>query len=62
MNDRMTYGELEVVADIRVQTHNVTILDRLIFLPYLIVEAHGFGSSPVQSISGYQGRVSDWDV
>ena len=26
MNDRMTYGELEILADIRVQTHYVTIL------------------------------------
>jgi len=62
MSDQMTYGELEVLADIRVQTPYVTILDRIIFLPYIIVEAHGFGSTPVHSISGDVGRVSDYGM
>jgi len=62
MNDWMIYGELEILADMRVQTHYVTILDRLIFLMYRIVEAHGFGSTPVHSFSVDQGRVSNYGM
>jgi hypothetical protein len=40
-------------------THYVTILDRLLVLPNLRLETHGFGSTPVRSISCEQGRVSE---
>jgi hypothetical protein len=38
----MTYGELEILANIRVETHDIDILDSLVF-EYLIMETHGFG-------------------
>jgi len=34
--DWMTYGKLEILANVRIQTHNVDIFDSLIFA-YLVV-------------------------
>jgi len=58
MNDRMTYGDL---ADIRVRTHNVNT--RQTHLPPVFNSGGAWlRFDPLQSISGDQGRVSDWDV
>jgi len=46
MNDRMADWELEIFADVRVQTHDIDILDCLIRAGF-IVKTHGFGSTPV---------------
>lgn len=58
MNDRVAYGKLEVLAGVWIQTNNITIFYRLVFA-YLIMETHGSGSTTVQSISNFEGTVSD---
>jgi len=47
----MLDGELEIVAYVRIEAHDVDILNLLI-LPFLIVERHGLGSTPVHDITG----------
>jgi hypothetical protein len=49
---RETYGAFMVFATIRVKAHNIHITDGFT-IPYLIVETHGRGSTPVQSIRRY---------
>jgi len=46
VNDRMADSELEIFADVRVQTHDINILNCLILADF-IVKTHGFGSTPV---------------
>jgi len=53
VNYRMTQGELEVLAYIGIEAHDVDILYSLI-LPCLIVETHGLGSTPLEGITGPQ--------
>jgi len=50
VNDRMTHGELEVLAYVRVEAHDIDILYSFI-LSCLIVETHGLGLTPIQSIT-----------
>ena len=57
MDDRVTHGKLEKHANVRVETHDIHILDNLIF-PHLIVETHGLRPTPLQSITGTQGTPS----
>jgi len=59
VNVRMTYGEFEVLTNVRIQTHYVEILDILLLLPYLIVEPHRFASTTKQSMSDDQGHTLD---
>jgi len=42
----MADWELEIFADVRVQTHDINVLDCLI-LPGFIIKTHGFCSTPV---------------
>ena len=58
MNDRMTDGELQIFADVGVETH-IAVLYRLHIFSDLIVKKHGLGSTPVQSISSVHRHVSD---
>jgi hypothetical protein len=37
LNDRMTYGKFEILADVWVQTHNIYILYSLLIFTCLIV-------------------------
>jgi len=53
VNDRMTDVEVEILAYVRVETHDVDILNGL-NLPCIIVETHCLGSTPVQGITGAQ--------
>jgi len=53
VNDRITDRELEILVYIRVEAHDVDILNCII-LPCLIVETHGLGSTSVQGITGPQ--------
>ena len=53
MNDRMTHGELEILAYVRVEVHDLSILNGFIS-SCLIVETHGLGSTSVQGITGAQ--------
>ena len=50
VNDRMSNGELEMCAYVRVEAHDIDILNSLI-LPCLIVETQDLGSTSVQSIT-----------
>ena len=50
LSDRVTHGELEILAYVRVEFHDIDILNGLI-LPCLIVETHCLGSTPVQGIT-----------
>jgi len=53
MNDWMNDWELELFANVRVQAHEVNILDCLI-LAHLILEMHGLCSSTIYSIAVMQ--------
>jgi len=44
-------GKLEILAYVRVETHDIHILDSLIS-PHFIVETHGLRPAPVQGITG----------
>jgi len=57
MNDRVTHWELKVLAYVRVQAHDIYILNSLVF-PRLIVLTHGLCSTPVQGITGTQRTLS----
>ena len=46
VNDRMAGWEFEIFADVRVQTHDINILNLLILAGF-IVKTHCFGSTPV---------------
>ena len=62
MNDRVTYRELEIFADVRVETHYIAVLCSLLTLSDLVVKTHEFGSAPVQSVTSVQRRVSDCEM
>ena len=51
MDARVSDGKLEILAYVRVETHDIHILDSLVFL-YFIVEPHGLRPSPIQSVTG----------
>jgi hypothetical protein len=51
MNHWVPYGKFKVVTDVRIQAHYITVLNALT-RTYLVVEAHGLGSIPVQNVSG----------
>jgi len=51
IEERVTDGNLEILAYVRVDAHDIHILDTLIF-PHLIVETHGLNPTPVQGIAG----------
>ena len=51
--------ELEIFADVRVETHYIAVLYSLLTLSDLVVKTHGFGSTSVQSVTSVQRRVSD---
>jgi hypothetical protein len=53
----MSGWKFEILADVRVQTHYITIMDCLSVRIYLMVETHGLGSIPVQGIACGQGTV-----
>jgi len=53
VNIRMIHRKLEILAYVRVEAHDVDILNGLI-LPCLVVDTHGLGSTPVQGIMGTQ--------
>ena len=59
MKDRVTCGELEIFSDEWMETHYIAVLYSLITLPDLVVKTHGLGSTPVQSVTSVQRRVSD---
>ena len=48
--DRIPDLELEIFAYVLVQTHHDNILGGIIYACF-IVDSHGFGSAPVQSIA-----------
>ena len=50
-------GKLEILAYVRVETHDIYILDGLIFT-YFIVETHGLRPTTVQGIMGTQWTLS----
>jgi len=50
-------GTLEILAYVRVETHDIHILDSLIF-SHFIVETHGLRPTPVQGITGTQWTLS----
>jgi len=58
VNDRVTNGELEIFADVGVET-NIAVLYSLLTLLDFVVKTHDLGSTPVQSISSVQRHVSD---
>jgi len=62
VNDRVTYGELEIFTDVRVETHYIAVLYSLLTLSDLVVKAHGLGPTPVQSVTSVQRRVSDYGM
>ena len=50
--DGVSYRKLEILADVRVQTHHVVIPDCFFFvLRDLIVKTQGFGLTSVQGVS-----------
>ena len=49
----MTYGELELLAYVWVETHDIDKLNCFI-LPRFTLETHGLGSTTVQGITGTQ--------
>jgi len=49
----MTYGELKVLAYVRIETHDIGILNAFI-RPRFTVETDGLGSTAVQGITGTQ--------
>jgi len=55
----MTDGELEIFADVRVNTDYIAELYRLHTLSNLRVKTHGLGSTPIQSISSVHRLVSN---
>jgi len=59
VNDRVTYGELEIFANVWVETHYIAVLYSLLTLSDLVVKTHGVGSTSVQSVTSVQRRVSD---
>ena len=61
VNDRVTYGELEIFADVRVETH-IAVLYSLLTLSDLVVKTPGLGSTPIQSVTSVQRRVSDYGI
>jgi hypothetical protein len=58
VNSWVTYGELEILAYVGVQAHNIAILHRLLSHTNLVVKSHGFDSTPVQSVACEEGLVS----
>jgi len=58
----MNYGELEIFADVRLETHYIAVLYSLLTLFNLVVKTHGLGSTPVQSVASVQRRVSDYGM
>jgi hypothetical protein len=46
----VTEWELEIFTHIRIEAHNVIILNRLL-LADLIMENHGLGSTPVERVA-----------
>jgi hypothetical protein len=48
MHHWVTYGKFKVLAEVRIQANYIAVL----VSPSLVVEAHGLGSTPVQSVSG----------
>ena len=50
VNHWMAYGELKVLAYIRLQRHHVYILNDL-SVSRLVMESHVLGSAPVESVS-----------
>jgi len=53
MDAWVTYGKLEILVYVRVETHDIHILDGLIF-SHFIVETHGLRPTPVEGITGTQ--------
>ena len=45
--DRMTNRKLVLHANVWIQTHDIAILNRFIFI-YLTVKAHGIGATPIK--------------
>jgi len=58
MNDRMTDGELQIFADVGVETH-IVVLYRLHIFSDLIVKTHGLGAAPIQNTSRVHRLVFD---
>ena len=58
----MTYGELEIFADVRVETHYIAVLYSILTLSDLVVKAHGLGSASVQSVTSVRRHVSDYGM
>ena len=61
MNDRTAEGELELFAYVRVESHDVDILNGLI-LSCLIVETHGFGQPPYRASRVRSGLCCTADI
>jgi len=51
MDARVPYRKLEILTYVRVETHDIHILDSLVLL-HFIVEPHGLRPSPIQGITG----------
>ena len=54
VDDWMSYWKLIILADVRIQAHNVKILN-CFFLLYLMMETHVLGSIPIQCNSSFKG-------
>jgi len=50
-------GKLEILAYVRVETHDIHILEGLIFTQF-ILETHGLRPAPVQVITGTQWTLA----
>jgi len=57
VNDRVAYGELEIFADVRVETHYIAVLYSLLTLSDLVVKTHVLGSVTVQCHECSTARV-----
>jgi len=57
MDARVADGKLEIIAYVRVETHDIHILDGLIF-SHFIVEKHGLRPTPLHGFTGTQWTLS----
>jgi len=56
----MTDGELEIFANVLVDTHHILVLYRLHMESDFILKTHSLGSTPIQSVSSVHRHVSEY--
>jgi len=59
MDGGVSDGKHEILAYVRVETHDIHILDSFVFA-HFIVETHSLRPAPVQSITGTQRSLSHY--